>query len=240
MQAPPEQSVCSSAVLHILRNSDKLRRNFDRWSTDRRQEMLLLSINLKKDAVIDGSLVAQLHLLFPCRLCGPFLQEHTMTVEILEDPSNLDLLAPLSVEDDKLRVKRAKMDGAACASIDIQEIAEVMKLCIARTNNSLCTLDGMRTGKDDVGIWVCWNLRPVGRVNLSFISLFKVQDCATNVKEIQVRVYEEKELFVRLFDPGERRMISSWEVVPVYKDSGVFLGVRSVLQRGEWFGRGAV
>ena len=63
-----------------------------RWSHDRKPDRDVLCILLKDTANINCNLVHTLHLMYPGRIQGPFVLEHTMTIEIL----NMDVSSELS------------------------------------------------------------------------------------------------------------------------------------------------
>ena len=52
----------------------------------------------------------------------------------------------------------------------------------------------------------------------------------TQVRDMRLRVHPFKQVFLRLYERSERRVVGAWEVVPVYEKQGVFVCMRKRLK----------
>ena len=230
MASSLQTDVHTNTIIHLLHVHDRFQRHFDRWSVETKTDRISIVIMLKTGAIINDSLVNQLHLCFPGRIQGPFLHqdEPSMIVEVLfDDKSDLKFLSEKEIDLEDRDKKRRKTCAVTADGIDAKRFADCLRSCIQETNNSLCTLDDMQTGRDDLGIWISFSLRPVGRVNLGFLAAFRVMDVAVNVRDVQVYATGEKKVFLRMYEQGQRRVVTKWEVVPNYNKNGIFVSMRS-------------
>lgn len=230
MASTVQADVYAKTVIHLLHMYDRFEKHFDRWSVQTKEDRISIVVTLKPGAIVSDSLVNQLHLCFPAKMQGPYLHQDDskMIVEILtESNSEAVFCAPKEYQEEERDAKRRKLAPVTPAGIDAKRFADSLRLCIQSTNNSLCTLDDMETGRDENGIWIRFALRPVGRINLSFLAAFRIMDVAVNVRDVQVYATGEKKIFLRMYEQGQRRVVTKWEVVPNYKQSGVFVSIRS-------------
>lgn len=234
MSSECEKSVHSNVILHLLRQSDRFCKNFDRWSQDTKEDRDVICVMMKENAQIESTIVHTLHLLFPGKMQGPFLSDRTMTIEILHVNRSLDLkfldtmTMPLS-EPARKRQRVEEFGNASKAIREIEEISSVLKASLEATNSSLCSLGVMSSGRDDSGVWLSFEVVFVNRINLHFFSLFAINPASVHVKDIRLRFHQnKKQIFLRLYGEGDRRVSTTWEVVPNYTKTGVFACMRKI------------
>ena len=171
-----DDAAYSNVILHLLHMNDRFAKNFDRWSTDRKSDRLVLSIILTANAQIDSGLVHTLHMLYPGRVQGPFVLDKTMTIEILNHSVKAEFFAPARGPDAATErpLKRAKTDPEAGtdSDVDLAAITDHLRESLTKTNNSLCTLGKMATGRDEAGVWVSYDIVCNTRLNLAFFMNF--------------------------------------------------------------------
>ena len=233
MSVSLDDSVHSSVILELLHQNDRFAQSFDRWSHDKKPDRDVLCILLKDTAHIDCNLVHTLHLLYPGRIQGPFILDHTMSIEILNMDASSDMAyKPRAIESvtgkshKQARVSFSSDDVAG--SSRISEISSTLNESIHRSNHSLCTLGKMTTGRDEAGVWLAFNLVVVGRVHLGFFSTFALSPVFMHVKSMSLRLKPSIQVFLRLYDDGDRRVVKQWQVCPVYTEKGAFACIRSV------------
>ena len=153
-----DDAAYSNVILHLLHMNDRFAKNFDRWSIDRKSDRLVLSILLTANAQIESGLVHTLHMLYPGRVQGPFVLDKTMTIEILNHSVKAEFFAPARPPDTAAErpLKRVKTDPEAGtdSDVDLAAITDHLRESLTKTNNSLCTLGKMATGRDEAGVWV--------------------------------------------------------------------------------------
>ena len=171
-----DDAAYSNVILHLLHMNDRFAKNFDRWSIDRKSDRLVLSILLTANAQIESGLVHTLHMLYPGRVQGPFVLDKTMTIEILNHSVKAEFFAPARPPDTAAErpLKRAKTDPEAGADsdVDLAAITDHLRESLTKTNNSLCTLGKMATGRDEAGVWVLYDIVCNTRLNLAFFMNF--------------------------------------------------------------------
>lgn len=225
-----DDAVYSNVILHLLHMNDRFAKNFDRWSVDRKSDRLVLSILLTVHAQIECQLVHTLHMLYPGRVQGPFVLDKTMTIEILNHSVKADFFAPARPPDYVTERPQKRSKGDPDSDVDLASITDHLRESLAKTNNSLCTLGKMATGRDEAGVWVSYDIVCNTRLNLAFFTAFILGQGCVQVRNMRLRVHPFKQVFLRLYERSERRVVGVWEVVPVYEKQGVFVCMRKKLK----------
>lgn len=233
MSGSTDLAVHSNVLLHLLQLNDKFGQCYDRWSHDTKQDRDILCILLKDSANIDGNLMHTMHLLYPGRLQGPFVLDHTLSIEVLNMNASATLsYTPKPVNDsEEPCAKKSRFSFTSeeqVSSAKINRIASALNDSIQKSNHSLCSLGRMTSGRDESGVWLAFDLVAVGRIHLGFFNIFALSSVYTQVKSMSLRLKPSLRVFLRLYDDGDRRVVRKWEVCPVYKDKGVFACIRSV------------
>lgn len=225
-----ETSVFSNTILHLLHVNDRFCKNFERWSIDRKSDRIVISIILSMHAQIENNLIYTLHMLYPGRLQGPFLNDKTMTIEILNISVKTDFVVPARLQETLIErpVKRIKneTDDSQNVFIDIEAITSQLAAALTKTNSSLCTLGSRHTGRDEAGVWISYDIICNQRLNLSFFTSFILGDDCLPIRDMRLRISPQKQVFLRVYEKNERRVVGAWEVVPVYENQGVFVCMR--------------
>lgn len=217
----------SSTILHLLNLHDRFANSFERWSHDHKADRDILSITLKKTALIDSSIISALRLMIPGRLLGPYIIDQTMTIEILHHEVPLKFISKNTSCQYQRPLKRLKL-----SSEGEENDCDVLKMdlndSILKTNNTLCTIDKTSHGRDEMGMYIVFTLKSVSRIDMSFMTHFMLYDSFSKVKHFRFRISPAMQVFLRLYDKDDRRVISSWDIVPIYEKEGMFVSMRSV------------
>lgn len=235
MSTALDESIHSNVILHLLHMNDRFAQSFDRWSHDRKPDRDVLCILLKETAHIDSNLIYTLHLLYPGRIQGPFVLGETMSIEILNQDVTPDMeYVPKAVETTTPRPsKQARITGAGDevkSNSRIEEIAQVLNECIQKSNHSLCHLGKMSSGRDESGVWIAFDMIVGGRLHLGFFAAFALSSVFMHIKNMTLRIKPSLQVFLRLYDNGDRRVVKEWQVCPVYAEKGAFACIRSVIK----------
>lgn len=214
---------------------------FESWVVSETTDRINVVVNAGKKMQIHADLVCAFSRLFPVRSRGPFLGADTLTFEFTK---TMDEDREITHQNKRARVDTstpallpnstaARPDFSSAASssaVDTKIISETLlpalQKSLALYNNRACTIELGENGQDDQGAWCTFQLRFSDRVNLLFCVHAFATAHANMIKDMWILLHPTPHILIRPFTGSDRRIVSTWEIVPAFPSQGNFTMLR--------------
>jgi len=204
---------------------------FDSWVISESSEKINVVINAGAKMQIHIDLLCAFARLFPVHRRGPFLGKDTLTLEFTQKDEKEHAVihqkkrARLDVQKEAPSIKSVQ-ENSNVAGTPGERLLSVLRDSLALFNSSLCSINLGDSGNDDEGPWCVFELRYTDRVNLLFCVHAFANAQANIIKDLWVILHPNPHILIRLFAKTDRRIVSSWEVVPIFPQKGQFTMLR--------------
>ena len=102
----------------------------------------------------------------------------------------------------------------------------MLRTSLTLYNSSGCSIKNGNSGQDEEGPWCTFELCFTDRVNLLFCVHAFAMTQANTIKDLWVIQHPKPHILIRPFTKNDRRIISSWEIVPMLPRKGQFTMLR--------------
>jgi len=243
-------------VLHVLQMHDRFENTFERWSMCRQRDRQQFVVTLLSGATLVHPVINTICMMYPRRLVGPFLCGNTLTFEFLDEFTAFErgALADLRkrkrspTDSDGGAVDTIAKIGSSIASC-LKELNH-SSLSVTRTNTGedsdgtwasfeLSECDRLNLSfTTDVLTGPCSGMikvylsRTFPPLSLPFslncpYCRFLYPPNKLSAQCLRIQTGAPVSIHLKLYKAGDRRVISGWDIVPVYRMTGNFTAVRS-------------
>jgi hypothetical protein len=204
---------------------------FNSWVVSESADKVNIVVNTGNKMQLHIDLLCAIARLFPVRCRGPFLGADTLTLEFTTKNSTEQNVihnkkrARIETQLEAPTLKCTK-DSLAAAGSTVDSLLSMLRTSLSLYNSSGCTIKKGDSGQDEDGPWCTFELCFTDRVNLLFcVHAFAMTE-ANTIKDLWVIQHPKPHILIRPFTKNDRRIISSWEIVPMLPRNGQFTMLR--------------